>query len=469
MMKTNDPYKFVEIVKGEDLVKIYVQGDIASLCSLKMLSGLFSKEYVKHEAIFIEDEMNTLEMDDTKFVYLWDGRMRNLSNKENESSNISASLIKKRKTIDNFTNYTNKDVHDLLVHNENRIEYYKESCECSRNNLDNLINIFYLCKALNFCTEDTLWACVIPFSFYKNYLFSSYSDRTKSEDDQSDEESSDDQPAQYGEICDICSKTLNDINIEVKKTEFEKKDGLVYSKGLCHPLIGFTDIYSSLKHDIHFVVKNRLLYKKRKDIEEMKIKTYLAHKGISIKFSKEMYRNLDQNTKKFLMKNFQTGFQYFQIMKRSHVASSIDMALLMSYFLFKYKTTEAYLILNKISTLLVSKTTTRKCVEYMFEVISQIKQSLTTPIKYEELIIYKIKNVFGVRNVDYFIRFVYDIISIYIRARHRESNHLVVLDTKGDDGFVVYGVDVALSNVMVQGVMRIDKKRFLKMVFSDDR
>lgn len=466
MLKTDDPYKFVEIVKGEDLVKIYVQGDITSLCSLKMLSGLFSKEYVKHEAIFIDERLTNLELNDTKFVYLWHGKIDDESNKENENNQSSR---KKDITSENILNYTNTDIHNQLIHNENRIEYYKESCECQKNNLDILINIYYLCKSLNFCTEDALWACAVPMTFYKDYLYNSYIEKPRNDEENSDEESLENEIVQNEEICEICFKILNDVNIEVKKMEFDKKDGLVYIKELSHPLVGFTDIYSSLKHDVHFVVKNRLLYKKRKDIEEIKIKTYLAHKGISIKNSKEMYRNLDQRTKKFLLRNFQTNFQYYQIKKRSPVASSIDMALLMNYFLFKYKTTEAYLILNKISTLLASKSTTKKCVEYIFEVISHIKQCLTTPIKYEEIIIYKIKNIFGIRNVDYFIRFVYDIISIYIRARHNDCNYLIVLDTKDDDDFVLYGVDVDLSNLVVRGIMRIEKKIFFQIVFTEDR
>ncbi|KAF9763352.1 hypothetical protein NGRA_1317 [Nosema granulosis] len=450
MLKTDDPYRFIEIVKGEDLVKIYVQADITSLCTLKMLSGILSKEYVKHEAIFIENNQS-LELDETKFIYLWHGRVEE-GEKENSPPGV---------------HYVNYDIHNTLVDSENRIEYYKEQCGCADNNIDTLINIFYLCKALNYCTEDTLWSVLIPVTFYKTYLFADYNEVKPKEDEDSFSESSEDLEI-HNEACNVCRKLQRDISFEVKKIDGEKKDGLVYKKGLKHPLVGFTDIYASLKHDIHFVIINRLLYKKRKDIEDMKIKTYLAHKGVSIKSSQELYSNLPHSTKKFLLRNFQSGYQYYQMKRRALIISAVDMALFLNFFLFKYKTTEAYLVLTKHTSLTSSKTTTAKCVGSMFEIISQIKQSLTAPIKHENVIIYKIKNILGIQNVDCYIRFLYDIFGVYIRARHGDSKFVVVLDTKNED-LILYGVNVDIGSLKLRGILKIDRKRFYRIVVDEER
>ncbi|EOB15077.1 hypothetical protein NBO_10g0067 [Nosema bombycis CQ1] len=316
MYRTSDPLKFIEEVKKEELLKIYVQSDVSSLCSLKLLSNCLSKDYIKHEVIFIDDNVDLKVTN--RFVYLYHGS----SDEEKENEQTS----RRRKK---FMNYINLEVHNKLINNENRIEFVKEECKCDENNFNCLINMFYLCKSLNYLNEDALWCCLIPFSFYKCHLFLTYEDKKNHEDDDSQSDSFEECELPE-DTCNVCLSILSHINFEIKKSENNKQDGLVIAKNLLHPLMLFSDIFSSLKHDIHFVIKNKLLYKKRKDIEEMKIKTFLAHKGISIKFAKELYTNLDHSTKKFLLRNFQIGQQYFLIRRKNLVISAVDMAYILN-------------------------------------------------------------------------------------------------------------------------------------------
>lgn len=430
MYHTNDPYKFIRHIKKLSLLRIFVQSDVISLCALKMFTTILKKEMIKHEIVFVNED--TLLDLDTEFYYITSDIE---DDKENTFNNLSFMKI------------------ENLINSTKRLLFGEEVCFCCSDRLDILYNMYKLLKHSSFIDEGSLWALIVGFSFYKIYLYK------KSEEVKDDSE--EDNYYSNSSICTTCNEMYTTICIEIKKLDREDKDGIFLEYDVSLPILNYSNLYRSIQHDVYFIAKYKLIYKKRKDLEDIKIKSFLAKKGISIVKAKEKYNNLDHTTKKYISSVIDTCKIFIRKKGHTHKITSIDCYFLMNRYLFKNQSAEAYLLLNNPTGYFNDKK-----INDIYDSIQSIKDSIAYVSKVDKLLIFKLsyKNIL---NINSYIKFAYNMIDLYKRERQLKYSFILMLDKFEISKCVVYGKQISLSNINIDGIVKIDKQEFLRNLVDD--
>ncbi|KAK6090282.1 hypothetical protein P3W45_000639 [Vairimorpha bombi] len=438
MFKTENPQKFFKYLKNLQSLRVYVHNDVVSLCSLKIFTTLLVKEVIKHEIIFT-DTVEESDLDLTS-EYFYICEYSDTSDKENES-NIQS-------------NFITTGVHNKLINNKSRIVYGIDVCACTHNKMDLLIGMYKLIKCFNSLDENALWAVIVGFTFYKMYL---YKENIKEKDEDSEDEE-DFRPSVL--LCTECTSFTNSLCIEVRNLSTSDRDGIFFENSIVLPLLKYSNIFQSLKNDIFFISKYKLIYKKRKDLEDVKIKGYLARKGISLVKAFEKFNNLDHDSKKYIQKNTEKSRMFIRKMGHTSKMSALDCYLLMCYYIFKNKSVKAYLLLDKTKFNVSEKHT-----NFLKNTMAVVKESLSNVSKIQNLLIFKITKD-KIENLSSYIEFVYNIIGIYMRERYARYEYILIIDKYEDGKILVYGYNVRLGREIVNGIKEFNRRDFYQNIMN---
>ena len=203
-MYLKDSRSFFASLKNLQLVKIIVQSDVVSICSLKIFTALLTKEMIKHEIIFLDTDPN-IKID-------------------------SESIL-----IDNTNSFVYEKENINQIYNLN-----DESCTCNFNRISTLINIYKLIKIHNIMSEDVLWSVIVGMSYNKLYLI----DHENNNYDSSETS----EEFNFINLCYECKELFSDVLIEIKKIE----SNISFETSLVYPLLRYSSLYFSLKNDIKF-------------------------------------------------------------------------------------------------------------------------------------------------------------------------------------------------------------------------
>lgn len=403
-MYLKDDRSFFSSLKNLQLVKIIVQSDVVSLCSLKIFTALLTKETIKHEIIFLDTDHN-VAIDEESIL------------------------------IDNTNSFLNEkeNINQIINLNE-------KSCMCSVNSISTLINTYKLIKNHNIMDESVLWSVIVGMSFNKMYLL----DQEENIFDSS--ETSEDYDFQN--LCSECKELISDVLIEIKKIE----GNIIFENNLAYPLLRYTSLYNSLKNDIKFITKNKLIYRKRKDLEEYKINVILAKTGISIIKSRELWCNLNHNAVKYITKNLDRTKIFFKKIGHTIKYSSFDIYLLMTYFICENNSLQAFLCLKKSINI-------EDKVDKIFDIIISIKESIANVSKKGKLLIFNIKNQFCKNRMTY-LNFSYNLISFYTYRKYPNFKYIVIMNKYEENKMLVCGYNIDFGDIELNGCTILHKNEF---------
>ncbi|WUR05211.1 cell division control protein 45 (CDC45) [Vairimorpha necatrix] len=463
MFTTNDPRKLLSYLKKISTIKIYVECDVISICSLRMLTSFLKKEVIKHEIVFIDDQ--NIRLDTNKNIQDLNKSKQDLNKSRSDLNKSRSDINKSRSDISNsilddlegdYIYLTSKDTLNKEDENNKRIIFSSVKCTCNINRLDLIFNMFRLLKQTNSLDESSLWALIVVYNYYKIYPYQTI----KEEDSEEENEIN-------NEICPECNDMYNTICIEIRNIEYHDKDGIHTEKDVNLPLLKYSNLYQSLKHDIFFISNNKLIYKKRKDLEDLKIKSFLAKKGVSLLKSNERYSNLDHTSRKYIYRKLDLSTQFIRKKGHTYKMSSLDCFLLMSYYCLLSKGLRSYLLLDNFKDNISTST-----ISSIYEIVYNIKDSIANVSKVDDILIYKLKCK-KINNLVFYIKFAQSFIEIYRKRRYPEYNYIILIDKYEENSVLVFGRNIKIisevknSTIILKGMKIIDRLTFFKSKFTD--
>ncbi|EQB60130.1 ribosomal protein l24e [Vairimorpha apis BRL 01] len=289
-------------------------------------------------------------------------------------------------------------------------------------------------------SEDVLWSVIVGMSYNKLYLI----DHENNNYDSSETS----EEFNFINLCYECKELFSDVLIEIKKIE----SNISFETSLVYPLLRYSSLYFSLKNDIKFITKNNLIYKRRKDLEEYKINCILAKTGISILKSRELWCNLNHNIVKYITKNLDRSKIFFRKIGHTLLYSSFDIFLLMNYYVFENKSFQAFLSLEEIVKI-------KDKVDKIFNIIKNIKESISNVSKKGNLLIFNLKDDFYKNKISY-IKFSYNLISFYKYRKYSNFKYIVMIGKYEEDKILVCGYNINFGDNKLNGCKIFHKNDF---------
>lgn len=288
---TRDPRRILARIRGQSIVKIYVDACPQSICALKMLTIILERELIKYEINILTVHDSAVAEEYKVFINLW-------------HESYSRGLFFGRRDVQNL---------DRVV---------SSAEQCPRSPCAAIL-AYEMAESLNIIDNSILWPLAVLLDFSKCFYYRKFEPLyAESQNETGDDE----ELAANTGCCRLCSNFYREVVLHAKRLNSDEHLDRVFLKHSIDLLfINNATLFTAVGNDIDFIIEKKLFSRERaRGDRDLKVKEFFAQLGVAKAETQERFINVEHDTKKRLRSSLRSSFLFYKKVEYSTPISSLE-------------------------------------------------------------------------------------------------------------------------------------------------